>query len=80
MITNAQLAANGPDLTLLPCLTGSRWQGLTPILCPIKETEGELWLVTHKDLQKNARVRALLDYLAAAAKTDKNLFQGIEKT
>ncbi|MFD2204966.1 LysR family transcriptional regulator [Kiloniella antarctica] len=76
MITNAQLAANGSDLTLLPCLTGSRWQGLTPLLRPLEGTEGELWLVTHKDLQKNARVRALLDYLVKAAKEDGPLFEG----
>jgi len=29
---------------------------------------------------KNARVRALLDYLAEAAKADQNLFLGAEQT
>jgi len=76
MLTNAQLAINSRDLILLPCLTGQNSSGLVSVFSPLTDVEGELWLVTHKDLQKNARVRALLDHLAKAAMGDRQLFQG----
>ncbi|WP_417430745.1 LysR family transcriptional regulator [Kiloniella sp.] len=76
MLTNAQLAINSHNLILLPCLMGQNWHELVPVFSPLPDVEGELWLVTHKDLQKNARVRALLDHLANAATGDRHLFQG----
>ena len=32
----------------------------------LPELEGELWLLTHPDLRNTARVRAFLDFCAAA--------------
>ena len=76
LITNAGLAAAGRALAPLPCLLGSVWPGLGTVLAPVTKAAGELWIVTHEDLRRNARVRALLDHLAAAAEADRGLFEG----
>ena len=78
LITNAALAAAGRALAPLPCLLGSVWPRLGTVLAPMPKAAGELWMVTHEDLRRNARVRVLLDHLAAAAEADRGLFEGAE--
>lgn len=78
LITNAILAVAGSALAPLPCLLGSLWPWLGTVLAPVPKAAGELWIVTHEDLRCNARVRALLDHLVAAAEADRGLFEGTE--
>ncbi len=78
LITNAALAAAGKVLAPLPCLLGSVWPGLGSVLAPASKEPGELWIATHQDLRRNARVRALLDHLATAAKADRVLLEGTQ--
>ncbi len=76
LLTNASLAASGDALVPLPCRVGSFWPGLAPILSPLDDAMGELWLVMHQDLKRNARVRALADFIAHAAKEEATIFCG----
>lgn len=70
LLTNASLAAAGDMLVPLPCRVGAMWPGLMPVLSPLKEAMGELWIITHEDLRRNARIRALMDYISNAAHKD----------
>ncbi len=65
LLTNAATAAAGPALAALPCHLGDDWPGLRPVLSPLPGVAGELWLVTHEDLRRNARVRAFIDHLTS---------------
>lgn len=61
----AETAAAGVGLALMPCFAGVAVPGLARLSAPIAEVEGELWLMTHPDLQNTVRVRAFMDYCAA---------------
>jgi DNA-binding transcriptional LysR family regulator len=52
-------------LAILPCLVGDCDPELARVLGPEEVFSRELWLLVHPDLQHAARVRALLDAVAA---------------
>lgn len=62
-ITNQLAVARaGIGLALLPCYLGDSDAGLARALeTPIDELTRELWLVTHADLRKTARIRAFFE-------------------
>jgi len=76
LITAANLTANNGPMALLPCLLGEGWPGLDRISEPLEHPIGELWIICHNDLHRNARVRALFDFLIAAAKSERQNFLG----
>jgi DNA-binding transcriptional LysR family regulator len=57
-------AAAGVGAANLPCFAASQEPKLIRVSTPIDGPRMELWLLTHPDVRGNARVRALLDYLA----------------
>lgn len=62
-LLNQMVAAKaGIGLALLPCYLGDAEAGLARALSrPIDELQGELWIVTHADLKRTARVRAFFE-------------------
>lgn len=58
-------AAEGLGLAILPCYVGDAEPRLARAGDPVPELESELWLLTHPDLRRVARIRAVLDGLAA---------------
>jgi hypothetical protein len=46
---------------------------------PLKELEGELWIVTHADLKNTARVRAFFDLVGEGLIRERPLFEGEKK-
>lgn len=52
----------GLGLAILPCLTADRDPDLTRLLPPEQVFVAELYLVTHRDLTRTARVRAVIDF------------------
>ncbi len=58
-------AAEGLGLVILPCYVGDAEPRLVRLGDPLPELEGALWLLAHPDLRRVARVRAVLDGLAA---------------
>jgi DNA-binding transcriptional LysR family regulator len=70
-------ALAGLGLALLPCYLGDPTPGLhrfTPKT--MTEPRSALWLLTHDDLRRTARIRATLDFLAKALASDRALFAG----
>ncbi|TWC07227.1 LysR family transcriptional regulator [Bradyrhizobium macuxiense] len=70
-------AVAGMGLALLPCYVGDlapALRRLTPK--PLAEPRSALWLLTHDDLRRTARVRATLDFLAKVLASERALFEG----
>ena len=74
-------ALAGLGLALLPCYLGDPTPGLHR-LAPkaVTEPRSALWLLTHDDLRRTARIRATLDFLAKAFASDRALFTGKQLT
>jgi DNA-binding transcriptional LysR family regulator len=77
-LVNQLVAAKaGMGLALLPCYLGDGDDGVARALArPIPELEGELWIVTHADLRKTARIRAFFDLVGEQLAQQRALFEG----
>lgn len=77
-LVNQLIAAKaGIGLALLPCYLGDGEPGLARALRePVAELAGELWIVTHADLKRTARVRAFFDLVGEGLARERDLFEG----
>jgi DNA-binding transcriptional LysR family regulator len=67
----------GIGLALLPCYLGDGDPDLARALpAPVTELAGELWIVTHADLKRTARVRAFFDIVGEALAREQSRFDG----
>jgi DNA-binding transcriptional LysR family regulator len=74
-LRDATLAGLG--LALLPCYLGDAEPGLRRLTKKtMTEPRSTLWLLTHEDLRRTARIRATLDFLAKALASERALFEG----
>ena len=71
-----EAAAQGLGIVSLPCFLADPDTRLTRILAPPDELTSKLWLLTHPDLRRTARVRALMDYLVEVLDKEKDLIEG----
>lgn len=69
-------AAQGVGQCVLPCYLGDASAGLVRVGAPVPELANELWLLTHPDLRRVARIRTFLDAMRAALEAQKDLFEG----
>jgi DNA-binding transcriptional LysR family regulator len=70
-------ARAGMGLALLPCYLGDEDDQLRraqPSTVP--EARSALWLLTHGDLKRTARIRAVMDFLATALGSERALLEG----
>jgi DNA-binding transcriptional LysR family regulator len=70
-------ALAGLGLAVLPCYVGAQTAGsrrFAPKVLP--EVRSALWLLTHDDLKRTARIRATLDFLAKALASERALLEG----
>lgn len=68
-------AKAGLGLALLPCYLGDKDPGLQRLQI-VSDLGMELWLLTHRDLKKTPRVRALMDYLYLVLRKHRELIEG----
>lgn len=70
-------ARAGIGLALLVCYLGDSEAGVVRALpSPVRELEGELWIVAHADLKGTARVRAFFDVVGEGLARENALFEG----
>ena len=70
-------AKAGIGLAVLPCYLGDSEPDLARALAePVPELKTELWIVTHADLKRTARVRAFLDLVGDGLARHRDLFAG----
>ena len=76
VMTMLEAAKQGMGIVRLPCVMGD----VEPTLCRIPgspvESGWDLWVLTHSDLQKTARVRAFRDFIVDAIKQKQELIEG----
>jgi DNA-binding transcriptional LysR family regulator len=69
-------AHGGIGVTALPCYLGDADPLLQRVGPPLKEMEASLWLLTHPDLRRVARVRTVLDVLASHLAAERAFIEG----
>lgn len=72
----AEAVEAGLGVGHLPCFVGDVRPGLRRLAPPEPAFGSTLWVLTHPDLRKSPRVRALLDYLAPAIVPLRDLLEG----
>jgi DNA-binding transcriptional LysR family regulator len=56
----------GAGLTIRGSFIAARERGLVPVLPSLRPPDREVWLVSHQDLRKNARIAAVTEWLRLA--------------
>ncbi|SCZ66261.1 LysR family transcriptional regulator [Epibacterium ulvae] len=59
----------GTGIGFMPCWQAERVEGLVQMMAPLPEWQGRLWLVTHVDLHRTAKVQSFLTFLKEEAKS-----------
>lgn len=76
LVSLAQLCAAGAGLAALPCYLGDSDARLVRVRSPVAEMATALWVLTHPDLARTARVRLLMDHLSVALGRQRPLLEG----
>ena len=73
-----ELTARGFGAALLPCFLGDPSPTLARIGQPHAELDVGLWILTHSDLRRSARVRAFMDFAGAEMARHRRAFEGLD--
>jgi len=71
-----EATVQGLGVASLPCFLADPDTRLERVLPPPDELTSDLWLLTHPDLRRTARVKALMDFLAETLEKEKDLIEG----
>jgi DNA-binding transcriptional LysR family regulator len=71
-------ARAGLGLAALPCYLGDTTPGLVCVHEPIAIMETALWILTHEDLRRAARIRAFTEFAASAFGRRRALLEGAQ--
>jgi DNA-binding transcriptional LysR family regulator len=69
-------ALAGIGVAALPCYVGDVTPELRRVRGPIAEMATELWVLTHEELRRTARIRALTDWLVDGLSEERDLLAG----
>jgi len=72
-----ELAARGLGAALLPCFLGEH-SPLVRVGQPLAELDVGLWILTHSDLRRSARVRAFMDFAGAEMARHRRALEGVD--
>ena len=75
LVAAREAAAAGLGLVGLPCYLGERTPGLVRIGSPVAEMATALWILTHEDLRRTARVSAFTEFAGQALVKHRPLFE-----
>jgi len=71
-----EAAKQGHGVVPLPCFLADPDPVLQRVFDPIEVLASEVWILTHPDLRRTARVRAFVDFLAEALLKEIDLIEG----
>ncbi len=74
--TLMEAARQGMGIALLPCFLGDAIPGLHRILPPPKELKEEVWILSHPDLRRTARLRVFTEFLFEALTKEQRRLEG----
>jgi DNA-binding transcriptional LysR family regulator len=78
LLSLREAARAGLGLVPLPCFLGDASAGLVRVTPPIAEMASNLWLLTHPDLKRMPRVRAVLDAIGDFLAKSRRRIEGVE--
>jgi DNA-binding transcriptional LysR family regulator len=73
-----ELAIHGFGAALLPCFLGDASAALIRLARPLADLDMGLWILTHSDLRRSARVRAFMDFAGAELAKHRRTLEGAE--
>jgi DNA-binding transcriptional LysR family regulator len=73
-----EMIALGVGAAPLPCYLGEQNPALTRMGPPLREWDQGLWILTHSDLRRSARVRAFMDFAGAEMTKHRRTIEGSE--
>jgi DNA-binding transcriptional LysR family regulator len=76
LLAMREVCAAGGGLAALPCYLGDTDLRLVRVQPPVKEMTTALWVLTHPDLVRTARVRLFVDFMTAALARERPLIEG----
>jgi DNA-binding transcriptional LysR family regulator len=76
LVATRAAAEAGCGLAALPCYLGDSSDGLARLGEPIPETAMALWVLTHEDLRRTARVSAFTEFMATALAGQRRPLEG----
>ncbi len=79
LLAMREMCAAGAGLSALPCYLGDSDPRLARVREPIKEMTTALWVLTHPDLMRTARVRLFTQFMARALAKERSLIEGRSK-
>ncbi|ANO32854.1 transcriptional regulator [Vibrio breoganii] len=71
-------AENQMGLAYLPCFVGDSSRSLQKLDMEVEQHSTDLWIMTHKDLEDSARVKAFFNFMKEAIKSDRNRLAGLD--
>jgi len=77
LLTLVNAVKQGMGAAILPYLVGDQEPGLQRVSPPILDYTSQLWVLTHGDLRKTARVKALMGHLVQGLSKDKHWVEGV---
>lgn len=72
-----EAARAGIGVALLPCYLGDTNHDLARAWAPIPGLTTDLWLLTHEDLRRTARIKAFMDHVGSALIALRSLISGV---
>lgn len=75
-IAQMALLRAGFGIVPLPCYMAAGQSGIVRVLAKEFDLRLDLWLLTHRDLRRTRRIRALLEFLTGAIQRDSGIFTG----
>lgn len=76
LVAAREAAIAGVGLVTLPCYLGDRTAGLVRFGSPVAEMATALWILTHEDLRRTARVSAFTEFAGQALAKHRSMFEG----
>ena len=73
-----EMTAHGFGAAPLPCFLGEQTPNLARLGPGLREWDLGLWILTHSDLRRSARVRAFMDFAGAELAKHRRMMEGAE--
>lgn len=76
LIVQLEACKAGMGISMLPCFMAEGAAGLQRLSPPKPDANFELWILTHRDVRSNARIRVFSDFIRNAVKSHEKLLIG----
>jgi DNA-binding transcriptional LysR family regulator len=80
LVDQLNAVQGGFGIAAMPCFMADKDPQLVRLFPPEKRMANKLWLLAHRDLRRNARVRAFSDFMYQSILADRDLLEGRRPT